>query len=236
MSYHTDCLAFGTHPDDIELFCSGLLIKLKNQGYTTAVIDLTYGELSTNGDVATRKNETKNANKILRLDKRINLGFDDGNIINTPDTRLKIIKQVRDIKPEICILPYGKDRHPDHIKAAQLVQDAIFYAGLPRIDTGQKAFRPKSILYYMQHLDFNPTFIVDISDEFENKLNAIKAYKSQFINKDNDFIETYINRNEFIESIITRAKFYGHHISCRYGEPYFYDGDLKINDIMKIFT
>jgi bacillithiol biosynthesis deacetylase BshB1 len=235
MSNQINCLAFGTHPDDIELFCSGLLIKLKKQGYTTAVIDLTYGELSTNGDIEVRKNETTLANQILRLAKRINLGFEDGNIINTPDTRLAIIKQIRTIKPEICILPYWRDRHPDHINAALLVYDAIFYAGLSRIDTKQKAYGPKSILYYMQHLIFTPTFIVDISDEFADKLNAIKVYQSQFSNRNNKYIKTYINRDEFLKSIITRAKFYGDQINCGYGEPYFYDGHLKINDIMKNF-
>jgi bacillithiol biosynthesis deacetylase BshB1 len=231
-----DCLAFGTHPDDIELCCSGLLIKLKKQGYTTAVIDLTYGELSSNGDVETRKSETSNANQILRLDKRINLGFKDGHINNTPDTRLAIIEQIRALQPRICILPYWKDRHPDHINASHLIFDAIFYSGLARIDTQEGAYRPKSVLYYMQHQVFDPTFIVDISDEFEDKLNAIKAYQSQFSNQDAKYVKTSINSGEFIESIVTRAKFYGYQIDGNYGEPYFYQRHLKINDVMKIFS
>ena len=236
MAVQIDCLAFGAHPDDIELCCGGLLIKLKKQGHKTAVIDLTYGELSTNGDVDTRKKETNSASQILQLDQRMNLGFNDGHIINTPETRLAVIKQIRLWQPKICLIPYWVDRHPDHMNASHLIFEAIFYAGLSRINTRQEAFRPKSILYYMQHQVFDPTFIIDISDEFEDKLYAIKAYQSQFGFPGSRQTATYINRDEFIESMITRAKFYGNQIDCTYGEPYFYKGHLKIKDIMTIFS
>lgn len=231
-----DCLAFSPHPDDAELFCSGLLLKLKAQGYHIAVVDLTRGELSSNGDLKTRKKETEEATKILKLDKRFNLKIPDGNIENNEKNRVNIIKLIRQMCPKVCLLPYWEDRHPDHIAAALVLRDAIFYAGLKKIKTGQEAYRPQAILYYMLHKPFIPTFVVDISQEMDAKLDAIKAYKSQFLLETKNSIMTYINRPEFLETIVTRAKFYGQQIGCKYGEPYYYHETIKIENIMQFFA
>lgn len=231
-----DCLSFGAHPDDVELFCSGLLLKLKAQGYKTGAIDLTQGELSTNGDVVSRQKETKKATAILQLDYRYNAGIEDGNIENSSKNRMDIIRIIRNIRPYLCLIPYWEDRHPDHRAASLILRDSIFYSGLKKIITDQKEYRPNTILYYMLHKTFIPTFIVDITEEMKTKMTAIRAYKSQFeLSSDSDET-TFINRPDFLESITTRDQFYGQKIGCKYGEPYFFDGSLKIDNIMQIFT
>jgi len=230
-----DCIAFGTHPDDAELFCSGLLIKLKKQGYSTAIIDLTRGELSTNGTPAVRHAETQVATEILKLDSRKNIGIPDGNIENNEKNRTLVIRHIRTEKPKVCLIPYWNDRHPDHVAASQLINKAIFQSGLKKIETNQKEYRPKIVLYYMLHNVFKPKFIIDISEEIENKMAAIKSYKSQFYVEE-DKESTYINNPDFIESIYVRSQFYGRQIGCKFGEPYYFDGMLKIDNIMQFFT
>jgi len=231
-----NCLAFGAHPDDVELSCSGLLIKLKWQGYTTGIINLTKGELGSNGTVDTRKSESKKAAEILNVDVLENLGMPDGNLENNIGNRLAIIKVVREYKPEIVLLPYREDRHPDHGAASRLVTDACFYAGLKKIETSQDCHRPKNLLYFMMYQTFEPTFIVDITDEMETKIESIKAYETQFGGNKEGGIETFINRPEFLENLINRAMYFGEKIGTRYGEPYYYNKFLRIDNIMEIFS
>ena len=231
-----DCLAFGAHPDDVELFCSGLLAKLPKQRYTTGIIDLTRGELSSNGTREIRESETKKASEILQVTIRQNLEFQDGNIENNHQNRIEIIKQLREYQPNIVLLPYWEDRHPDHVAASKIITDACYYSGLSKIDTNQKPHRPKTILYYMMHSIFTPSLIVDISKEMDTKIKAIKSYESQFGQSDEKNNETYINKPEFFDSIVNRAKFYGYEINAKYGEPYYYKGILKIDNIMSVFS
>ena len=231
-----DCLAFGAHPDDIELFCSGLLAKLTKQRYTTGIIDLTRGELSSNGTREIRESETKKASEILQVTIRQNLEFQDGNIENNHQNRIEIIKQLREYQPNIVLLPYWEDRHPDHVAASKIITDACYYSGLSKIDTNQEPHRPKTILYYMMHSIFTPSLIVDISKEMDTKIKAIKSYESQFGQSDEKNNETYINKPEFFDSIVNRAKFYGYEINAKYGEPYYYKGILKIDNIMSVFS
>lgn len=231
-----DCLAFGAHPDDVELFCSGLLIKLQKQGYTTGIIDLTKGELSTNGTPEIRQIETQEASLVLKISIRVNLGFEDGNIDNNKENRAEIIKYLRKLKPDIILLPYWEDRHPDHVASSKIIEDASFYSGLSKIITQQEPFRPKMVLYYMMHTTFTPSFIVDISGEMDTKIKAIQAYASQFNQSKVGNNLTYINQPEFFDSIINRAKFYGYEIKSNFGEPYFYKGIFRINNIMDFFA
>lgn len=231
-----DCLAFGAHPDDVELFCSGLLIKLHKQGYAIGIVDLTKGELSSNGTLEIRSEETKKASELLQLSMRENLEFEDGNIENTKQNRTKIIKCIRKFKPDLILQPYWEDRHPDHIAASKLITDACFYSGLSKLDTNQEPHRPNITLYYMMHTTFTPTFIVNISEEMELKIKTIKAYDSQFGQLKDKKVNTYINRPEFFDSIVNRAKFYGYEINVDFGEPYFYKGNLKIDNIMDFFA
>lgn len=231
-----DCLAFGAHPDDVELFCSGLLVKLQKQNYSTGIIDLTKGELSTNGNLESRELESKRATKILKVSIRTNLDFEDGNIENSKTNKIEIIKRIREYKPDLVLLPYWEDRHPDHASASKIITDSCFYSGLSKIETNQEPHRPKNVLYYMMHTKITPSFIVDITEEMETKIEAIKSYKSQFSQTDEKINETYINKPEFFDSIINRAKFYGYEINTKYGEPYFYNGIMRVDNLMKVFA
>jgi bacillithiol biosynthesis deacetylase BshB1 len=226
-------LAFAAHPDDVELFCSGLLIKLQKQGKKTGAIDLTRGELSSNGTPQIRGQETKQATKIMKLSVRENLDMEDGNIENSKKNRLKIIQSIRKYKPDLVLIPYWLDRHPDHFAASRLVSEASYYAGLKKIETDQEEHRPQFVLHYMMHQTFTPSFIIDISEEMEEKIQSIKCYKSQFGKSAN---KTFINRPEFFDSIINRAKFYGYEIKKEFGEPYFFNGVLRVNNIFEFLS
>jgi bacillithiol biosynthesis deacetylase BshB1 len=227
---------FSPHPDDAELFCGGLLIKLKKQGYTTAIVDLTQGELSTNGTPEVRLAETAAATEILQLDARVNLKISDGNIEDSRENQIKIIKVIRKYRPAICLIPYWRDRHPDHEFAARLLKHALFLAGLNKIDTNQDAFRPANIISYMLHYNFDPSFVVDISNEIDQKIEAITAYKSQFTLQDTQAHDTYINRPNFLDSLRNRAAFFGQMAGVSYAEAFYYEGSIKIDNILEHFA
>ena len=229
-----NCLVFSPHPDDAELFCGGVLLKLKEQGYTTGIVDLTRGELSTNGDPVTRTAEAEEAGRILQLDLRKNLHISDGNIENNISNRKLVIEVVRDTRPEVCFIPYWEDRHPDHVAASRLLTDAVFHAGLKQLDTGQPAYRPGTNLYYMMHHEFDPSFIVDISDHQEAKQAAITAYKTQFLTGGDQ--QTYINKPEFLKALEARSAHLGQKIGVKYGEGFCYKGKLKIDNIPRFFA
>ena len=231
-----DCLAFSPHPDDAELFCSGLLLKYKAAGKSTAVVDLTLGELSTNGNPELRASESKQAAEVLNLDMRHNLNLQDGNLTNTIENRLKVISVVREMRPKVCLIPYWIDRHPDHEAASRLVNDALFYAGLQKIETEHAHHRPGKILFYMLHTPFEPSFVVDISEVFDRKMEAIQAFGSQFSNTADGSRQTYINQSDFLESIEIRARYYGRQIGCHYGEPFFSKQLLKLDNILQFFA
>ncbi len=231
-----DCLAFGPHPDDVELFCGGTLIKLKKQGFSTAIVDLTRGELSTNGDIDTRLAEADKAKQILELDIRLNLGLSDGSLDISGENRQEIIKAIRSLRPKICLIPYWEDRHPDHESASRLLNRSIFDAGLKKIETGQETFRPKTTIYYMLHKFVDPTFVVDISDEMDQKLELIKVYVSQFSSSSKNGVSTYINKPEFLKFIVTRAEFLGQQIGVKFAEGFYYPAVMKIDNITNFFS
>jgi bacillithiol biosynthesis deacetylase BshB1 len=231
-----DCLAFAPHPDDAELFCGGTLYKLKKQGYRTGIIDLTRGELSTNGTNQIRARETRLASNILQLDFRKNLGLPDGHLTDSDSNRKKIIRILRSLRPLICLIPYWEDRHPDHRNASVLLQNAVFAGGLTKIDTGQAAYRPRQVFYYMLHQSFNPSFIVDISAEMAQKMQAIGAYASQFKARKKAVTQTSINRPDFLKSLETRAAYWGQQVGVDHGEAFYFKGILKIDDILRFFS
>ncbi|MBN1298529.1 MAG: bacillithiol biosynthesis deacetylase BshB1 [Actinobacteria bacterium] len=232
---HLDVLAFGPHSDDVELGCGGLLLKLKDLGYTTGAIDLTEAELSTNGDVSKRRLETEKASSILGLDFRQNLGLGDCRIKNDDESRLKVIEVIRQYRPELAIIPFSRDRHPDHENSHKLLKDAIFIAGLEKFITSYGFHRPATVLCYMLNYQFEPSFIVDISAYHEKKMEACKVYSSQFYSKEENSRSTYINSRFFREMMAVRDKFYGLKIKTDYGEPYFLDESIKIDDPISFF-
>jgi N-acetylglucosamine malate deacetylase 1 len=231
-----DFLAFAAHPDDAELSMGGTIAKLIKKDKTFGIIDLTEGELGTRGNRDTRAEEAESASKILGLTFRENLGLPDGNIFVTEENTLKIISVIRKYRPKIIFAPYFNDRHPDHIEASKLVKRAMFFAGLPRIETEsngekQNAFRPKKLFYFIQTYEFEPTFIVDISDTFDIKMESVKAYKTQFHVEGNQNSEpsTFISNPEFVKYLEARSKSFGFKIGKEYGEPFFSEESVELD-------
>ncbi len=223
-----DLIAFGVHPDDIELSCAGTLLVEKNKRKKVGVIDLTRGELGTRGSAATRKQEAKRSAGILGLDVRENLEMADGFFENNEANKVKIIQALRKYRPEIILCNAVDDRHPDHGRSAQLVSDAAFLSGLLKIETrgedgsSQAAWRPKYVFNYIQDLYLNPTFVIDISDFFDKKIQSIEAFPSQFYTPKAEDKEpqTYISSPEFLESVINRSKMFGRMIGVKYAEGF----------------
>lgn len=233
-----DVLAFGAHPDDVELTCAGTIIKLGAMGYKTGIISLTRGELGTRGTAEIRKQEFEEAGKIMGLSVHKMLDLPDGNVEVNWENKLKIIREIREYKSKIVFVPYWVVRHPDHGRASHLVREAAFFAGLKKIDTNQEAYRPFKVIYYQCRFEFEPSFIVDISEFHDRKVKAIQAYKSQFHNPEKDKYgdeETNISRPEFLEAIITRAKQYGSYIGVKYGEPFLVREPMRLDDPVEFF-
>jgi len=206
-----DILAIGAHPDDVELGCGGTLAKLIAEGKTVAVVDLTQGELGTRGTNITRAAEAAEASKILGISARENLKFPDGFILNTQEYQVEIVKKIRKYQPEIVFANAIEDRHPDHAKAAKLVSDACFLAGLVKIETeseGEKQiqWRPKHVFHYIQWKNIEPDFVVDISAFMEKKIEACLAYKTQFYDPKSTEPVTPIATKDFLESLTYRAQ------------------------------
>lgn len=230
-----DILVFGTHPDDAETGCGGLLLKLKDMGYKTGIIDLTQGELSTNGNLEIRKKETDKASRILKLDVRENLKLEDGNIKNDSDSRLKVIEAIRRYRPEVAVIPFWKDRHPDHENSYKLLKDSIFISGLKKFTAKYDFYRPDIVISYMLHYEFKPTFIVDISKYYKEKIKAVAAYESQFYSNTEKTVVTHIASKHYHDMIGNRCRYYGLKIKSEYGEPYFAEFNIKIDDPVKFF-
>ena len=206
-----DFLAIGAHPDDVELGCGGTLAKLINDGKTVAIVDLTQGELGTRGTNLTRAEEAANASKILGISARENLKLKDGFLNNTEEYQMEVVKMIRKYQPEIVLANAIDDRHPDHAKAAKLVSDACFLAGLVKIETNlngetQKPWRPKQIFNYIQWKNVTPDFVIDISEFMEKKIEACLAYKTQFYDPNSKEPMTPIATKEFLESLTYRAQ------------------------------
>jgi bacillithiol biosynthesis deacetylase BshB1 len=223
-----DILAFGVHPDDIELSCAGTLLVEKANGKKVGIIDLTQGELGTRGNAQIRREEAQNAATILGVDVRENLEMADGFFKNDKENQLKIIKVLRKYRPEVIICNAVEDRHPDHGRSAALVNDAAFLSGLMKIETSgdegnnQEAWRPKYVFNFIQDMYFTPAFVIDISDVLDKKIEAIKAYTTQFYNPEAGDKEpqTYISSPEFLESVINRSKMFGRMIGVKYAEGF----------------
>ncbi len=242
-------LAFSPHPDDAEIGCGGLLLKLKSLGYSTGIIDLTKGEFSTSGNIKLRQIETSKASKILNLDLRINLNLGDCLIKKSKINIEKVVYVIRKYKPLLVLIPYFIDRHPDHENSYKLLKESIFFAGLLKYPIKNLAirqpYRPSIVINYMLHYQFNPSFIVDITDFYHLKMKACRAYKSQlyrneipgdsFNNKNSSNLKTYINSKYFRQMIYFRDKFYGLKIKCDFGEPYFIEEEIKIDDPVNFF-
>lgn len=218
-------LAFGVHPDDVELGCSGTLIAAAEQGKKIAVVDLTRGELGTRGTAETRAREAANAAKVMRADARENLQMADGFFQNDENNLMKVITVIRKYQPEIVLCNAPEDRHPDHGRSSKLVSDAAFLSGLRKIETlyenqAQEHWRPNYVFHYIQDRYLKPDFLFDISDYYQQKIKAILCYTTQFNTTDTSEPETYISNPDFIEVIKARALMFGKRIGVQYAEGY----------------
>jgi len=220
-----DILAFGVHPDDVELGAAGVLMMSLAEGKKVGVIDLTRGELGTRGTPEIREKEAAAASEIMGVSVRENLGMRDGFFANDEAHQLQIITCIRKYRPDIVICNAMEDRHPDHGRAARLVADSCFYSGLSKIrtvytDLYQEAWRPKNVFHYVQDRLLNPDFVMDITPVFEKKLEAIKAYSTQFYNPEFSGPETYISTPAFLETLISRHQLWGKKVGVSYAEAF----------------
>jgi bacillithiol biosynthesis deacetylase BshB1 len=231
-----DILAFGAHPDDVELGCGGTIAKEIALEKKVGIIDLTRGELGTRGSAEIRNQEAANAAKILGVSVRENLDMRDGFFMNDESHQLEIIKMLRKYRPEIVLCNAIDDRHIDHGKGSQLVSDACFLSGLRKIETEingekQEAWRPKLVYHYVQWKHITPDFVVDITGYNHIRVEAILAYSSQFYNPDSDEPETLIASKNFLESLNYRAQDLGRLIGTDYAEGFTVERYLAVNSL-----
>ena len=228
-----DILAVAAHPDDAELSCSGTIYKHKLQGKKVGILDLTLGELGSRGNSELRKQEAMDSAEILGLDARVMLDLGDGFFEITEQSLKEVVTHIRRFRPEIVLCNAIEDRHPDHARASQLVSRACFLSGLVKVETVfqdkmQESWRPKAVYHYKQDRSLTPDIVVDITDVYETKLNAIKAYSSQFYDPESKEPETPISSLDFWNYIEARARAHGRLINAKYGEALQLKGQSKL--------
>ena len=233
-----DILAFGAHPDDIELGCGGLLIAEAQKGKKVGLIDLTKGELGSRGTVAIRDQEAQNAAAIIKASVRLNLGMPDGKFELNEENKAKIISCIRTYQPDIVITNAPYDRHPDHGRAAKLVEESCFLSGLIKYQgegIPTERWRPKALYQYIQFYHHTPHFIYDITDVMDEKLKSITAHKSQFWNPESEEPKTLIASEDFFNAITYRAAEFGLQAGFKYGEPFLVIRTPGVKDISSLY-
>jgi bacillithiol biosynthesis deacetylase BshB1 len=231
-----DLLAIAAHRDDAELTCGGTLIRAVDNGKAVGVLDLTQGEMGSRGSAEIRDAESMAAAKVMRLSVRENLKLPDAGISNTDDTRARLVQVLRRLRPRVVIAPAERSRHPDHRVATQLIRDACFLSGLRKYAPGDhEPFRPFKLLHVMTYREdaIKPTFVVDITEQFDRKLQAVRCYASQF----DDAIqagEVYPNGESLYDIIVHQAAHYGALIRARYGEPFLTDETMRVDDVTSL--
>ena len=236
MNDKLDILAFAAHPDDVEISVGGTLIKHIEAGLKVGIIDLTQGELGSRGSIETRFNEAAESSKIIGVNQRVNLKLGDGFFeINEANKRL-IIEQIRRFQPRIVLANAVQDRHPDHGRAGQLVSEACYLSGLLKVETKwegdvQQAFRPKAVYHYIQDYYIKPDFVVDISEYYEQKMKALRAFKSQFYDPNSKEPKTPISGEEFFDFLKSRMMDFGRPIGAKYAEGFTVERYVGVNQL-----
>lgn len=230
-----DLLAIAAHRDDVELTCAGTLIKARVQGYRTGILDLTAGESGTRGSADLRAQEAERAAAVLGVTERRNAGLPDAYLENTTDTRRVVVELIRHFRPRTVILPFPVGRHPDHRVASELGRDACFLAGLGRYQASGEPHRPHKILYALAYREdpLKPSFVVDISDHFAAKLEAIRCYASQFDGA-KAAGEIFPTGQDLYALVETQNAHYGSLIRARYGEPFHTHETVAIDDVVAL--
>jgi bacillithiol biosynthesis deacetylase BshB1 len=233
-------MAVGAHPDDVELGCGATLAKLTQAGKKAVIVDLTEGELGTRGTVEDRYRESADAARILGVSERVNLQLRDGFFEIDEESILRLVTQIRRFRPDIILANAETDRHPDHGRAAELLERAVFVAGLRKVKTDfegkeQDVHRPRAVYHYIQYRDIIPDVVVDVSNSIHNKMESIKAYASQFYQEGSNEPETPISSKQFLDSHTRRAAELGRQIGVDYGEGFTsrrYIGVRDISDLL----
>jgi len=233
--HEIDLLAIAAHRDDVELTCAGTLIKARRAGYRTAVADLTAGETGTLGDAETRAREAERAAEVMGVALRVNAELPDAGIFNTHESRRRVVELIRQMRPRTVIVPFPAGRHPDHRIASELCRDACYLAGLAKYDAPGEAHRPEKVLYAQAYREdpVKPTFVVDVSAEFDTKMEAIRCYGSQFDGA-TAAGELFPTGQDLYELIRVQNAHYGSLIRCAYGEPFFTHETIRIDDVITL--
>jgi N-acetylglucosamine malate deacetylase 1 len=235
-----DLLAIAAHPDDVELTCGGTLLKMAERGYKTGILDLTAGEMGTRGTPETRAREAAKAARVLRVAWRGVLGVPDSDVHASRQHKLRLAEAIRELRPRTVILPYWEARHPDHYHASTLGYEGCFLAGLKQLPIAGEAYRPHKILYSTAYANVRPTFVVDITGQYERRRQAILAFGSQFRPK--NAARKVAERKTMVHLAIDQlesemnqlAQHYGHMIGVQYGEPFLIKELMKVNDVVEM--
>jgi bacillithiol biosynthesis deacetylase BshB1 len=230
-----DVLAIGAHPDDIELIAGGTIAKLVGRGRSVAVVDLTRGEMATRGTPEIRCREAEKAAAVLGLTERINLDLGDGRVENTRENRIKLIETIREIRPLIVMTHHWEDLHPDHCQTGEMIKDIMYPLGMVNLPAEGVPYRPNEVLFFMGHLPFTPSFIVDISDYYDKKKEAAACYSSQWYNPDSQEPETIISQPDFLQNVEARARHYGSLIQKNFGEPFYVRRPVPVDDPVDLY-
>ena len=226
-----DLLAIAAHPDDVEQTCGGTLLKMAEAGYRVGVIDLTAGEMGSRGDPETRLAEAEAAARVLQLSHRGNMRFPDTRLVNWVEYRERLAREIRALRPRVVIIPYWEARHPDHYHASGIAFDASFLAGLRKLDSETEPSRPVNVVYSSMYADVRPSFVVDITREFDRRMESLFCYRSQY---GEEGAELFPQRAEIQERLAGISRFYGNLIGTRYGEPFVIKEVMRVDDVLAL--
>jgi N-acetylglucosamine malate deacetylase 1 len=228
-----DLLAIAAHPDDVEQTCGGTLLKMAEAGYRTGVLDLTAADMGTRGSPELRLREAQSAAKHLLLAWRGNLGMPDARLENTLAARMSVAAEIRRLRPRVVIAPYWEARHPDHYRAGEMAYEACFLAGLKKLDPASEPHRPFKIVYASLYANVTPSFVVDISAQFDRRMDALLSYESQY-GAGGEAGDVFPDPGEIRERLAAVARFYGNLIGVRYGEPFVAKETLEVEDVVAL--
>lgn len=228
-----DLLAIAAHPDDVEQTCGGAMIRMAEAGYRTGIMDLTAGDMGTRGTPQTRVAESEEAARRMLVSHRENLHMPDARLENALAGRITIASRIRELRPRVVILPYWEARHPDHYRATEMAYEGCFLAGLKKLDPYTEPHRPEKVLYASLYAKVQPSFVVDISTQFERRMEALLSYRSQYGALE-EGSALFPDEAEIRERLAAMARYYGNLIGARYGEPFVIKETMRVDDVMSM--
>jgi len=230
-----DVLAFGPHPDDVELTMGGTLLKLHSLGYRTGIVDLTAGEMGTRGTREDRAREAAAAGKLLHVSVRQNLDLGDGGLVASAEAKRAVVEAIREHRPKLVFTNYPENNHPDHTASGALVAEAAYLAGLRKYDAAGEPHRPNCVLYYLVPHKIAPSFVIDITPFHDGKMRAVRAYATQLHSGEKAAPETYISQPEFLDRMEGIDRYHGALIDADFGEAFYLREAMKVDDPIRFF-